>query len=399
LKPRKKKRALKRNLFAALYTLFAWGLYLLFIPIIVVLSFKKKYKESIPARFFLKNNPPLPENRIWFHACSFGETRALKPLVESIGKERSVLTTTTQTGFYEAGKIVEEVRYLPFEPLLWVWVRPQKILAVMEAELWFLLFYLAKKRGAKTMLINARISDRSWKSYRRFRWLYAKIFDYIDEVYAQSDIDRRRLELLGAKSVVVTGNIKLAQIPEVTKRYPKPSGIVVTAASTHEGEEEGILHSFSEWKRAHPDAKLLLVPRHPERFDKVYAIAETVARKEGLDLARWSRTGSLEADIVLIDAMGELINLYAVSDIVVLGGAFARIGGHNPVELLPFGCRLVSGRHIFNQKAIFSQIEGALFCDLDDLAQTLEKAFHAEPPKLKERVTLEPILKGMADVV
>ncbi|WP_456403935.1 lipid IV(A) 3-deoxy-D-manno-octulosonic acid transferase [Hydrogenimonas sp.] len=329
-KSRKKKRALKRkDLFTPLYTLLAWGVYLLSLPILFLLSFKKKYRESIPARFFLWRNPPLPEGRVWFHACSFGETRALGPLLDAVGRDRSAITTTTQTGFSEAGKLADEVRYLPFEPLLWFWVRPQKVLAVMEAELWYLLFYLAKRRGAKTMLINARISDRSWRSYRRFAWFYRKIFLWVDEVYAQSETDRERLETLGAKRVVVTGNIKLAEPAKAAKRYPKPSGIVVTAASTHEGEEEGILDAFLRWREGHPDAKLLIVPRHPERFEKVFGLARAAAG-EALRVGRWSQTRSLEADIVVIDVMGELVNFYAVSDIVVLGGAFAPVGGHNP---------------------------------------------------------------------
>ncbi|WP_457598772.1 lipid IV(A) 3-deoxy-D-manno-octulosonic acid transferase [Hydrogenimonas sp.] len=398
-KSRKKKRALKRkDLFTPLYTLLAWGVYLLSLPILFLLSFKKKYRESIPARFFLWRNPPLPEGRVWFHACSFGETRALGPLLDAVGRDRSAITTTTQTGFSEAGKLADEVRYLPFEPLLWFWVRPQKVLAVMEAELWYLLFYLAKRRGAKTMLINARISDRSWRSYRRFAWFYRKIFLWVDEVYAQSETDRERLETLGAKRVVVTGNIKLAEPAKAAKRYPKPSGIVVTAASTHEGEEEGILDAFLRWREGHPDAKLLIVPRHPERFEKVFGLARAAAG-EALRVGRWSQTRSLEADIVVIDVMGELVNFYAVSDIVVLGGAFAPVGGHNPAEVLPFGCRLVSGREIFNQKAMFAAVEGAIFCDLADLAEALERAVEAEPLRLKQRVSLEPILRGIADVV
>ncbi len=269
----------------------------------------------------------------------------------------------------------------------------------MEAELWFLLFYIAKLRGAKTLLINARISDRSWKSYRRFSWFYRKIFDLIDEVYAQSETDRERLELLGAKSVTVTGNIKLAQPVRAAKSYPKPAGTVVTAASTHEGEEESILDSFLEFKRGHPDAKLLIVPRHPERFDKVCAVAKRAASGSGLGFGRWSESKSMDADIVVIDAMGELINIYAISDIVILGGAFAPVGGHNPAEVLPFGCRLITGKRIFNQKAIFSEMEGVLFCDLPELAQTLREALDAPPPKLKRETSLEPILKGVSDVV
>jgi len=375
------------------------GAYLLSLPLLILLSFKKKYRRSIPARFFLRRNPPLPEGEIWFHACSFGETRALKPLIEAFDPAQVALTTTTQTGFSEARRLAETVRYLPFEPLLWFWIRPRKVLAVMEAELWYLLFFLAKRRGAKTMLINARISDRSYESYRRFGWLYRRIFDHIDEIYAQSETDRERLEALGAGNVKVTGNIKLARLPEATKRYEKPEGIVVTAASTHEGEEEGIVRAFIAWRAAHPDAKLLVVPRHPERFDRVAAAVGKIAKEAGLRFGRWSEGHALDADIVLIDAMGELINFYAISDIVVLGGAFVPVGGHNPAEAVPFGCRLVSGPEIFNQKAMFSAVEGAIFCDLEELEAGLEKAFHAEPLRLRQPVSLEPILKGIRDVV
>ncbi|WP_456382782.1 lipid IV(A) 3-deoxy-D-manno-octulosonic acid transferase [Hydrogenimonas sp.] len=386
-------------MFTLLYSVGAGGIYLLFLLPLAIFSFKKKYRESIPARFFLRRNPPLPENSIWFHACSFGETRALKPLVEALGPESVAITTTTATGFSEAKRFTERVRYLPFEPLLWFWIRPQKVLVVMEAELWYLLFFLAKKRGAKTMLINARISDRSYESYRRFGWFYRRVFARIDEVYAQSETDRSRLEELGAKNVKVTGNIKLARLPEATKRYEKPAGILVTAASTHAGEEEGIVRAFLAWHRRHPEGKLLVVPRHPERFDDVAAMLEKSARQTGLSFGRWSETGSLGADIVLIDAMGELVNFYAISDIVILGGAFVPVGGHNPAETVPFGCRLVSGREIFNQKAMFSAVEGAIFCDLDDLEEALDEALEAEPLRLKRPVSLEPILEGIRDVV
>ncbi len=269
----------------------------------------------------------------------------------------------------------------------------------MEAELWFLLFYVAKMRGAKTMLINARISDRSYKSYKRFSWLYRKIFEQIDEVYAQSEKDKKRLMELGAKNVAVTGNIKLAQNPMVTRKLKKPSQTVVTAASTHEGEEEPILKAYLKWRRAHPESKLIIVPRHPERFEKVFELAKKEALKEGLDAELWSSNESLESDIVVVDRMGELINFYAISDIVILGGAFAPVGGHNPVEVTPFECALISGKHIFNQEAIFSEVEGTIFCEEEGLQEALEEAVGARCVRLKREVSLEQILKGISDVV
>ena len=375
------------------------GVYLLFLPLIALFSFKKKYRQSIPARFFLWKNPPLPTNRIWFHACSFGETRALQPLIDKFCDDQIVLTTTTQTGFNEGKKRFKTVRYLPFEPLLWFWLKPQKALIVMEAELWFLLFYLAKKRGAKTVLINARISDRSLHRYLRFSWFYKKIFSYIDLVYAQSETDKIRLEQLGAKNVEVSGNIKLAQSHKVTRVLDRPDGTVVTAASTHEGEEEGILKAFLKWRERNKNSKLIIVPRHPERFDKVAKLAQEFALKDELSLSRWSKTQDLTADIIIIDAMGELINIYAISDIVILGGAFVPVGGHNPVEVVPFGCRLISGTEIFNQHAMFSQIEGTIFSSLDELESALDRAMVANPVKVKQRVSIDTILKGIQDVV
>ena len=109
------------------------------------------------------------------------------------------MSTTTQTGFQAIREYTEQSRYLPFDPLLFFWLKPQKVLVVMEAEFWYLLFALAQKRGAKTLLINARMSDRSFPKYQRIGWLYREIFRHIDEVYAQTTLDKARLESLGAK--------------------------------------------------------------------------------------------------------------------------------------------------------------------------------------------------------
>ena len=135
-------------------------MYLIFLPVIILLAFKKKYKNSIPARFFLINNPPFKEGDIWFHACSFGEVSSLKPLIERVGKVH--ISVITATGYEKAKEFSSSVRFLPFEIFLPFWAPKVKTLVVTEAELWPMLFVSAKAKGAKTILINARISDNSY---------------------------------------------------------------------------------------------------------------------------------------------------------------------------------------------------------------------------------------------
>lgn len=385
--------------FALLYTAASVLLWVSALPFLLLLSLKAKYRTSIPARFFLWKNGPLPADRIWFHACSLGETRALVPVIEHVGMQRCVLSTTTQTGQAAARALCGAVRYLPFEPLLWFWVKPSRALVVMEAEYWYLMFFIARLRGARTILLNARMSERSFGKYLKFGWFYRKIFACIDTVYAQSDADAARLARLGARNVRVIGNIKLAKPPAPSKTYEKPGGIVVTAASTHEGEEEGILKAFGDFSVRHPGSRLLLVPRHPERFEKVVRMAEAFAAKRRLRFSRFSREHTFESDIVVIDAMGELVNMMAISHIIILGGAFAPIGGHNPAEALPFGCRLISGHHIFNQRAMFGALRGVLFAELSELSEVLESAVSAPPISLKQSVDLTPFYEELADVV
>ena len=385
------------KLFLILYTALFTFVYLLALPLLYFFSKRKvKYKISIPARFFLKNNKPLTENGIWFHVCSFGEARAIYPLLDALPNESLRLTTTTQTG-YEAISLKqkEQSRYLPFEPLLFSWLKPQKVLLVMEAEFWYLLFALAKGRGAKTMLINARMSDRSFPKYQRIGWFYKLIFKQIDEVYAQSQIDKERLELLGAKNVQVIGNIKLADIPKATKELAKPKHLLVCGASTHEGEEALILDAFVKLKEEEPLARLILVPRHPERFAEVSKMVEEISSLEHYTWHNYSKNEALNSDIIVADVLGELVNIYAVSDIVILGGAFAKVGGHNAAEAAQFGCKIISGEHYFNQRDIFSMIEGIAVVTQENLARRLQQHGQLIKTKIIQRTDISPILESI----
>lgn len=388
-------RGMEAKLFFFIYVLFSFVLFLIALPFLILFSFKTKYKAAIPAKFFLWKNKPLSPDGIWFHSCSFGEAKAIKPLVDALPQELLRMSASTQTGFKAISEYTKESAYLPFEPLLFSWLKPQKVLVVMEAEFWYLLFVLAKKRGAKTLLINARMSDRSFPKYQKVAWLYRHIFKHIDEVYTQTRTDKERLESLGAKNVVVTGNIKLSKLASVTRSLEKPSGLLVCAASTHEGEEDIILEAFSKFKEENADAKLVMVPRHPERFDKV---AEMIG-KTGYTWHKFSQDISMKDDIILIDALGELVNVYAISDIVILGGAFESIGGHNAAEAAQFGCKILSGKHYFNQKDIFASIEGIAIVEASNLSRRLLQHGLLKKTQIKHRTDISPILESIKDAI
>ena len=375
------------SLFSIFYYILAWVVYILAIPYLLYKSRSSKYKIAIPSKFFLKNNPSFEKSGVWFHSCSMGETKAIKPLIDEFIDEANV-SVITNTGYEEASKITKNSRYLPFEIFLPFWLKKQKVLVVMEAELWYMLFLLARKNGTKTFLINARISDKSYNSYRKFAFFYKKIFKNIDKVFAQSQVDKQRLEELGATNVEVIGNIKLAQLPKVKNELQKPDGIVITAGSTHEKEEELILNSY---KKEH--GKLIIVPRHPERFDKVDSLIQEFAFRNNLSYHRYSNEEHFDSDIILVDKMGILNDIFAISDVVILGGAFEKIGGHNPVEPAFFGCKLISGKNIFNQKPLFECVSNYYLIENNELAQYLGKIDELKKPELTKAGSFEPIIK------
>ncbi|MCX2716224.1 lipid IV(A) 3-deoxy-D-manno-octulosonic acid transferase [Helicobacter sp. MIT 21-1697] len=375
--------------FPFIYYCLCVMLYLIALPILIINIFRTKHRQSIPARFFYSSLNCEPQ--YWFHACSFGEIKSLEPLINASKAMPCtiLITTITHTGFKEAKRLYQThstdslgtqarivVRYLPFEIFLPLWsksCRQLKTLVVTEAEMWQMLFYLAKSHNAHTLLINARISSRSHKNYQRFAWFYQGIFALIDEVLAQSQIDKERLEHLGAHNVEVFGNLKTLNTPSLSTHYAKPSSVVFIGASTHRGEEKLILEAFKALKDAQKSSTnsmlLLLAPRHPERFKEVYELSlRTFAHT-----ALFSQThlDTNNADVIIIDTLGELNNLYAISDVVILGGGFAKIGGHNPLEPAFFHTKLISGEHIFNQYALFEEIEHYVLIPPQSLKDTL----------------------------
>lgn len=382
-----------RHAFFYIYYTLSVLVYILALPVVLYFSFRSKYKQSLPARFFLQRTPPFNEEGIWFHACSLGEAKALEPFVEKITKHPVNISVITHTGFSAASSYENAtVRYLPYEMFLPFWIRKQKLLIVLEAELWFMLFAVAKAKGTKTVLLNARISDRSYPKYLKMKWFYSRLLKHVDLIYVQSETDAERFRSLGAHNPKVIGNIKLAQKIMATEVYVKPSGLTFVGGSTHVGEEKAILEAYVEFKKVHQkNSHLILVPRHPERFEAVHQMMSEYAQEHALRYARFSQEPDLEADIVLVDKMGELNNIYKISDVCILGGAFTPVGGHNPLEPVHFGCKIITGHQIFNQRELFKYVKNVQFIHEDELAVAMVKAIDMPASTIEESVDLHEI--------
>lgn len=386
---------MRNVVFDLFYTVVATVFYVVALPLLILFSFKKKYHASIPARFFGIKNPPFQPHDIWFHVCSLGEAKAIAPLIERLEHKRVAISVITHTGYEAASKYAAQVRYLPYEIWLWFWIERPQTVVVLEAEFWYLLFRLVRSRGGRVIALNARISDRSFPKYYRMRWFYKQLLTQCDHIFCQSREDMARFIALGAQNVEVVGNIKLAQKIEASRNYPKPAETLVVAASTHEGEEEKIIQAFIAYRAHNPSAKLLVVPRHPERFAKVGELIVKTAPQ--LSVERWSVSQTFNTDIILVDAMGELNNLYAISDIAILGGAFKPIGGHNPLEPAHFGCKIITGEAIFLQRELFKYVSHVQFVGLEGIAEALIHAEDLPPSQVNESIDLQRVLDYLTE--
>ncbi|WP_459177991.1 lipid IV(A) 3-deoxy-D-manno-octulosonic acid transferase [Helicobacter felis] len=361
--------------------------HVLALPLIALLRLRAKYRHSLAARFFAKGHALDFKPILWFHACSFGEIKSLEPLLALFDETPILLTTTTQTGYNLARNTYAnnphiQVRFLLFETLLWLWRKDLdhlQSLVVTEAELWYQVFSLAKQVGAQTFLLNARISTRSYGRYQRFRAFYTQLFKQIDRIYAQTPQDLQRLRSLGARHLEIFPNLKLFNTPKITTHHPKPPKPLFLAASTHPGEEALILKAFLALQTS---AFLAIVPRHPERFLKVKELLQS----QHLDFTTFLQEGvTWSKQILLVDALGVLNDFYAIADVVILGGSFVPVGGHNPLEPAFFHTKLISGKHIFNQQALFACVQNYVLIEQNTLEETLKRANQLSPSYIDQQ--------------
>ena len=305
---------------------------------------------------------------LWIHAVSVGEARAAVPLIKRLLQEQPdcniLVTTTTPTGSSMVDLMLKDTVshcYFPYD-LAWSMrkfvasVRANTVL-IMETEIWPNMIDAVRRSGATLVYTNVRLSERSYLSYAKFPKLVKRTLSMVDHFAVQGKLDRKHLELLGVNSEKIseTGSIKfdvnvppsLRESAEVMRRQLGQDRLIWIAGSTREGEEGKILAVYKSLKEVFPSLLLLLVPRHPERFDYM---ARKIQRR---DLRCVRRTDNVpevasDIDVFLGDTMGELSLMYACSDVAFVGGSLEPLGGQNILEPCALGVPVVFGPHMFN---------------------------------------------------
>jgi 3-deoxy-D-manno-octulosonic-acid transferase len=344
----------------------------------------KKYVGSLSQRLgYLPLSFNLDgEESIWVHAVSVGEVLAARPLIADLRRRyprlRLFLSTTTMAGQHLARQSMSDadgVFYFPFD---WTFtsrrtldvVKPRLFLMI-ETEIWPNLLRECRRRGVRTMLVNGRISYRSFPRYRLIAPFFRRVLADIDRLCVQGEESSRRLLQLGADParITVTGSLKfdaLDSIPtpgrgrERVLRFFRMSANrpVLVAGSTLKGEEEAIIRAFNRLRSRGSSALLVLAARHPERFGEV----ERLCRQEGLSTVRRTELpidAEPRADAVILDTIGELAEVYQIATVVFVGGSLVPAGGHNILEPAVFGKPIVFGPHMQN----FSEIAEAFLAN------------------------------------
>lgn len=309
---------------------------------------------------------------IWVHAVSVGEINATEALIKRIKQEfpdyNLVVTTVTATGQEIAHKklsnTADVITYFPYDFSFSVnsalnAFNPALVI-IAETEIWPGFVHQTHKRGIPLMLVNGRISPNSFKGYKKAKFFFNKVLDKFSSILMQTETDRNRIIGIGAPSekAEVMGNLKFDikrnldenAVKQLEEELKTGNNRVFIAGSTHQGEDEIVLRVYNRLKTEFDDLKLLIAPRHPERNQSVQALIDKSSYAYGL---RSHKDNFSEKDIILLDVMGELGNMYAASHLAFVGGSFSGTGGHNPLEPAIYKVPVVSGPTVFNFKDIY----------------------------------------------
>jgi 3-deoxy-D-manno-octulosonic-acid transferase len=368
------------------------------------------YREHINERLGLSWPISGATPRIWVHAVSVGETRASAPLIDALIQkgEKILLTHMTPTGrdtgrqlfadHIASGQLVQS--YLPYD-IHWAvdsFYRyfSIKVGLIMETEVWPSLILSARQKSLPVILVNARLSERSARRVSRFSNFARLIYQSFTKILAQTNLDAKRYNSLGLSNVMVTGNLKFDVIPHpeqiehalALKKQLTQQVQIICAASTRDGEESLIIEAWQKFLKSKENTSdandanhfcLLIVPRHPQRFDDVFSQLQSsfanVSRRSTMNDQELSEAINHGA-VILGDSMGEMNFYYALSDIVIMGGSLLPLGGQNFIEACALGRPIILGEHTFNfQQASADVIDSRAairITDVDDLVKAMD---------------------------
>lgn len=377
--------------FSLAYNLVLVTAAIVLLPVILIaLALVPKFRAGFWTKLgFYKIDIDHAKDTIFFHAVSVGEVNAIEGLVKKTREEfpesNIVISTTTRTGQDIAQKKFKDtanaVTYFPFDFFFSVIsflnaVQPNRII-IAETEIWPDFVYLANRRNIPVYIVNGRLSPNSFKGYKKFSFFFKPVLAQYSGIFMQTNGDMERMLQVGSKPEITKfmGNLKFDikptlnndEITTLAHTLKLNEARMIAAASTHAGEDEIAIEAFSELKKEFPDIKLLIAPRHPERYGAV----EELLKKSELAYGKRSKNDGFEDnEIIMLDTMGELMKMFSVCDFAFIGGSFSGTGGHNPLEANIWGKPVVSGDCVFNFKDIYAFLTQS---DAAKLSHTLEE--------------------------
>ena len=373
-----------------IYSIISTFLFILVLPFWYIISrFNQKLGYGFKEKLGFGLGKPLKKKSIVFYGVSVGEVLALQNLIKKTKKEFAthniVIATGTKTGQETAqkklGDIADYITYFPFDFPFCINSFLNKtnpdVVIVAETELWPNFAYVMKKRNIPLYIVNGRMSDRTYGSYKKLSFFFAPILKKYTKILTQSESDNNKLISIGANpdTTRVMGNLKFdigVSLEGFTPIEKSPDDKIIIAGSTHSGEDEIILSAFMKVRQ--DNIKLLIAPRHPERNNAVFELCKKTGLKVG---KRSNKDNFTDYQIILLDTLGELGKMYSICDFAFIGGSFNKTGGHNPLEASIFNKPVISGPSTHNFKDIYAIITrtkaGTIVKNSDELIKQMQK--------------------------
>ena len=355
------------------YNLFLAVASILFLPVVLIaFLIQPKFRAGFWSKigFYSLNLPK--RQTIWLHAVSVGEVNAIEGLVKKLKEEfptkNIILSTVTRTGQEVAHTklkdYTDKIIYFPYDFYFSILltlkaIRPNLVI-IAETEIWPNFANELRKKKIPLMIVNGRISPNSYKGYKKFSFFFKRILQNYTSILMQTNADKERIIDIGAnpETTEIMGNLKFNitnilddnDIKNLADSFKLNQEKVIVAGSTHSGEDEIILSIYEQLKDEFADLKLIIAPRHPERYPQVLELIDQTGYIWGL---RSKGDCFDKNDIIMLDTMGELSKMYSICHFAFIGGSFSNTGGHNPLEATIYNKPTLSGDIVFNFKDIY----------------------------------------------